>query len=164
MRRLLSTGVAAVVLSAALAGCSTGSPEATLAADSNDVVSAANSGDAAALRTAAGRMLEEIRKQNDAGDLTTAKASTLQVLLNRIIANAGDLEPSASPSPSPSESPSPSPSPSPESPSPSPSESPSPEPPSPSPSPSPASVPSVLSPQPLAPQADHASARPSPSS
>ena len=148
MRRRVAAGLAAVALSAALAGCSTSSPEADLQSSSNDVVSAANAGDAPALRGAANRMLAEIQKQNDAGDLTTAKAHTLQVLLNRILANAGDLEPTESPSPSPSPAESPSPEPSP-SPSPAPSPSPSVEP-SPQPSeapPSPEVVPSVLSPQ-----------------
>ena len=163
MRRALACGLVAVVLSAGLAGCASGSPKAELQSRSNDVVAAANAGDAAALRTAAGRMLEEIKKQNDAGDLTSSRARAMQVLLTRILANAGDLEPVESPSPEPSpESPSPEPSPSP-----SPAESPSAEPsPEPSPSqgpPSPDVVPSVLSPAPLAPQAGQASAQPSPS-
>jgi hypothetical protein len=136
----------------ALTSCSTSSPEADLQSRSNDVVASANAGDAPALRGAANRMLAEIKKQNDAGDLTTAKARALQVLLARIIANAGDLEPTESPSPSPSAEPSPSPSPEPSPSEESPSPSPSPEP---SPSeepPSPEVVPSVLSPQPIAPQ------------
>jgi hypothetical protein len=136
-------GVAAALL---LTGCAASSPKAELQSKSNDVVSAANAGDAAALRTAVGRMQEEIAKQNDAGDLTTTKARSLQAVLTRILANADQLEATESPAPSPSpEQPSPEPSRSP-----SPVESPSPQP-SPSPSPAespPAVVPSLLSPQP----------------
>lgn len=156
MRRRLTAGLTAAVLSMALTGCAKSSPEAELQSRSNDVVASANAGDAPALRGAANRMLAEIKTQHDAGDLTTTKARALQVLLARIIANAGDLEPTESPSPSPSAEPSPSPSPEP-SPSESPSPEPSPEPSPPAESPSPEVVPSVLSPQPVAPQAGNPS-------
>lgn len=162
MRRQLAAGLVGIVLSGVLAGCSSGSPEAELQSRSNDVVSAANAGDASALRTAASRMLEEIKKQNDAGDLTTSKANRLRVLLTRLVANAGDLEPTESPSPEPSpsiESPSPEPSPSP-SPAESPSSAPSPEP---SPPPSPDVVPSVLTSPAVVQQPARASSEPSPS-
>ena len=162
MRRLLASAATAVVLSSVLTGCASSSPEAELQSRSNDVVAAANAGDATALRTAAGRMLEEIKKQNNAGDLTTSKARTLQVLLARISANAGDLEAAEEPSPEPStEEPSPVESPSPEpSPEPSPSEEPSPEPSPVEEPPSPEPVPSLLSPAPL--QAGQTSPQPSP--
>jgi hypothetical protein len=160
VRRQLAAGLTAVALAVAVSGCSTSSPKADLQSRSNDVVAAANAGDAPAVRGAANRMLTEIQKQHDAGDLSTTKAHALQVLLERIVVNAGDLEPTESPSPEPSPSESPSPEPSP---SPSPAASPSPEPsPPPSPSqapPSPDVVPSVLSPQPIAPQAGQPSSQ-----
>ena len=126
MRRV----AAACALAIALAGCSQqSSPEAELQELANDVVEAANAGDAAALRTAGGRLLDEVQAQSANGDIPSTKADTLRVLTTRILANAGLLEETdvPSPSPSPSRSPSPSPSPSPE-PSPSPSPEPEPEP------------------------------------
>ena len=135
MRRALAAAAAAV----ALAGCTQqSSPEAELQELSNDVVEAANAGDAAALRTAGGRLLDEVRQQSANGDIPSTKADALRVLTTRILANAGLLEESEQPSPSPSATPSPSPSPKPSpSPEPSPSPSPSPEP-EPSEEPSPA--------------------------
>jgi hypothetical protein len=124
--------VAVLALSLALSGCAKASPEAELQTRVNDLVSAANAGDAAAVRTAGGRLLEEIRAQSSAGDITTVKADRLGIYVRRIMANAGLLEQSDEPSPSAAPSAEPSPSPSPE---PSPTEAPSP-----SPEPSPAEV------------------------
>jgi hypothetical protein len=124
---------AVVALSLVLSGCAKASPEADLQTKVNDLVSAANAGDAAAVRTAGGRLLEEIRSQSAAGDITTVKADRLGIYVRRIMANAGLLEQSDEPSPSASPSAEPSPSPSPE---PSPTEAPSP-----SPQPSPTEAP-----------------------
>ena len=121
MRRL-AVGLA---VSLALAGCAKASPEADLQEKANDVVSAANAGDAAGVRTAGGRLIEELQRQSAAGDISATKAQAIRTLTTKIIAEARLLEQSDEPSPSPSPSAEPSPSPSPE---PSPTEAPSPSP------------------------------------
>ena len=135
----------AVVACLALTSCAQASPEAELQKKANDVVEAANAGDAAALRTAAGHMLEEVQQQSADADITSTKAQALRATLASILTKAALLDEQPSPSPS-AESPSPAPSPSAESPSPSPSPSPEPSPPPPSsepPPPSPDVLPSV---------------------
>ena len=130
MRRALA---ALVLVPLLLTGCSEKrSPEAELQAGVNDLVSAANAQDPAAVRTAGSRLLATINAQKNNGDIPLSKAKTLQTLTSRVMANANSLEPAASPVPvvSPSEAPSPvreSPEPSPE-PSPSEEEDESPEP------------------------------------
>lgn len=139
MRRLL----AALTLCSALAACSSSSsPAADLQSKMNDVVTAANNKDAAALRTAVGVFVEEVNVQSQSGDITTTKAQDLKTVADRVLADASLLE-AASPAPSPTSEPSPTQAPSPP-PSPSPRYSP---PPQPSPSaapPSPVVVPSVV--------------------
>ena len=150
MRRV--AGVLA--LSLVLAGCAKASPEADLQTKANDVVSAANAGDAAGVREAGGRLIEEVQQQSAAGDISATKAQAIRVLVNKIITEARLLEQSDEPSPSPSsENPSPSPEPSPtEAPSPSPSPEPAPTeaPPSQEPPPSIAVSPLAVAPQPTA--------------
>ncbi|MCU1674124.1 MAG: hypothetical protein JWN77_2237 [Frankiales bacterium] len=137
MRRPLA---ALVLVPLLLAGCAEKrSPEAELQVGANDLVSAANAKDPAAVRTAGSRLLATINAQKNNGDIPLSKAKTLQTLTSRVMANANSLEPEASPvpvtspSPAPSpvrESPEPSPEPSPTeaeaSPEPSPTEAPSP--------------------------------------
>ena len=130
MRRL-AVGLA---LSLLLTGCAQASPEADLQTKVNDLVSAANAGDASGVRTAGGLLLQEVQQQSAAGDITTTKAQAIRRLVERIISNAGLLDAADEPTPSPS-SEQPSPTPSPE---PSPTEAPSP---SPSPEPSPTEAP-----------------------
>ena len=149
MRRV----AAVLALSLVLAGCAQASPAADLQTKANDVVSAANAGDAAGVREAGGRLIEEVQQQSAAGDISATKAQAIRVLVTKIMAEARLLESTDEPSPSPSS----------EEPSPSPSAEPSPtEAPSPSPSPEPAPtegppseepVPSVgVSPLAIAPQ------------
>ena len=111
MRRL----AVAAALCLVLAACSAeGSPQAELQTRLNDLVSAANAGDAAAVRTAGGRLLEEIQKQSANADIPSTKAQRMRELTTRVMSNAGLLEPADEPSPSPTRSePSPEPSPSP---------------------------------------------------
>ncbi|MCA1713166.1 MAG: hypothetical protein LC789_16615 [Actinobacteria bacterium] len=116
MRRTL---VALVIAPLLLVGCSAGrSPEAELQAGVNDLVSAANAKDPAAVRTAGSRLLATINAQKNNGDIPLSKAKALQTLTSRVMANANSLEPAASPVPvAPSAAPSPvreSPEPSPE--------------------------------------------------
>ena len=150
MRRV--AGVLA--LSLVLAGCAKASPEADLQTKANDVVSAANAGDAAGVREAGGRLIEEVQQQSAAGDISATKAQAIRLLVTNIITEARLLEQSDEPSPSPSsEKPSPSPEPSPtEAPSPSPSPEPAPTeaPPSQEPPPSIAVSPLAVAPQPTA--------------
>ena len=139
MRRV--AGVLA--LSLVLAGCAKASPEADLQTKANDVVSAANAGDAAGVRTAGGRLIEEVQQQSAAGDISATKAQAIRVLVTKIMAEARLLEQSNEPTPSPSsQEPSPTPSPSAE---PSPTEAPSP---SPSPEPAPTEAPPSQEPPP----------------
>jgi hypothetical protein len=123
---------AAVALSLVLSGCtSSDSAEARLQELVNDVVSAANDGDASGVRSTGDRLLGEIAQQRANHDIPLAKAQTLRTLTTRIMKNAPLLEESAEPSSEPTvESPTPTPSPSPasESPSPEPSLEPSAEP------------------------------------
>lgn len=146
MRRLAALGMLLLVLS----GCSgTGSPKADLQTKVNDLVTAANGGNAADVRTAADLLLREIQAQSASATLTTTRAQALQNLVGRILVEAGLLEPVASPAPAPSTaapSPTPTHTPSP-TPTPTPSPSPTPLPPAPStppPSPGPVVVPSVV--------------------
>jgi hypothetical protein len=139
MRRLLAGLVLVPLL---LVGCSSkSSPEAELAAGVNDLVTAANAHDPAAVRTAGSRLLTTINAQKNNGDIPLSKAKTLQTLTSRVMANAGSLEPAASPLPV--SSPSAAPSPVRESPEPSPEPSPTEEAPSPEPSPT-AAAPSPI--------------------
>jgi outer membrane biosynthesis protein TonB len=143
--------VAAVLsLSLVLAGCAKASPEADLQSKANDVVSAANAGDAAGVRTAGGLLLQEVQQQSAAGDISATKAQAIRTLVTKIMANARLLEQADEPSPSPSsEAPSPTPSPEPsptEAPSPSPEPSPTEAPPSPDPIPSVAVSPVAVAP------------------
>lgn len=105
----------ALVLSLLLTGCAAGTPRDRLQERANAVVEAANAGDAAALRTAAGLLLREVDRQEGQADLAADTAQALRVLANRILANAGLLEaapPSAPPAPAPpSAAPAPSPEP-----------------------------------------------------
>ena len=152
MRRV----VGVLALSLVLAGCAKASPEADLQTKANDVVSAANAGDAAGVREAGGRLIEEVQQQSAAGDISATKAQAIRVLVTKIITEARLLEQGDEPSPSPSsEQPSPSPSPEPsptEAPSPSPSPEPAPTeaPPSQEPPPSIAVSPLAVAPQPTA--------------
>lgn len=147
MRRL----AAVLALSLVLAGCAKASPEADLQTKANDVVSAANAGDAAGVRTAGGRLIEEVQQQSAAGDISATKAQAIRVLVTKIMAEARLLEQADEPTPSPSsEKPSPTPSPEPsptEAPSPSPSAEPVPSEAPPSPDPAPSIVVSPLAPQ-----------------
>lgn len=121
MRRTL---VALVIAPLLLVGCSASrSPEAELQAGVNDLVSAANAKDPAAVRTAGSRLLATINAQKNNGDIPLSKAKALQSLTSRVMANANSLEPVASPVPVPVP-PSPAPSPVRESPAPSPEPSP----------------------------------------
>jgi hypothetical protein len=137
MRRL----AAVLTVSLALAGCAKASPEAELQSKANDVVSAANAGDAAGVREAGGRLLQELQQQSAAGDISATKAQAIRVLVIKITAEARLLEQTDEPTPSPS-SEEPSPTPSPE---PSPTEAPSP---SPSPEPAPTEAPPSQEPPP----------------
>lgn len=135
MRRALVGLVLAPLL---LAGCSAKtSPEAELQAGVNDLVSAANDHDPAAVRSAGSRLLQTITEQSNNADIPLSKAKALRTLTSRIMANADLLEPAASPAPS---APSPAPSPVRESPEPSPEPSPTEEPED-SPEPSPTQAP-----------------------
>ncbi len=111
MRRLIT----AVAVAALLTGCASASPQATLQSRANAVVRAANAGDAAALRTAAALLLQEVNTQDAQADLPASKAAALRTLVNRVLANAGLLDqPEPSPTPSATESsPTPTPSPTP---------------------------------------------------
>jgi hypothetical protein len=99
----------------------------------NAITSAANSGDAAGVRTAVGLFEQEVASQSQNADLTSTQAQTLREMAERVLADASVLEQtspspapsSAAPSPSPTQAPSPTP---PPSPSPQPTQSPSPEP------------------------------------
>ena len=149
MRRQAAVGVLLLVLS----GCAgTGSPKADLQTKVNDLVSAANGGNAADTRTAADLLLREIQSQSANATLTATRAETLTKLTSRILAEAGVLEPVASKAPEPSLAPPPTLTPTPSrTPPPSPSPTPTPVAPAPStplPSPSSAVVPSVVVPAP----------------
>jgi hypothetical protein len=129
VRRFLAAAAVCVVL----AGCSSSSPKADLQTKMNAITNAANSGDAAGLRTAVGLFEQEVASQSQNADLTSTQAQTLRVLADRVLADASVLDQtspspapsSAAPSPSPTEAPSPTP---PPSPSPEPTRSPSPDP------------------------------------
>jgi hypothetical protein len=131
-RRLL---VAGPLLALVLTGCSSPTdPDAELRAGVNDVISAANDGKTAGLRSEADALLRTISRLGGSGELSAGREAELRTLVLAILGKAGQLDPSPSPAPSPPPSPSRPPSPSP-SPSPSPPRSPSPPPP-PSPAPS----------------------------
>lgn len=119
------------VLALGLTGCSS-DPETRLRGDTEDVIGAANDGDAGALRGAAQELLSTIKELGATGQLPAARETDLIALTLAVLEDAGQLEAEPTPSPAPttpapSRSPSPSPSPSPSRPSPSPSPSPSPE-------------------------------------
>ena len=100
-----------------LTSCSTASsPRADLQTKANDLVTAANGGDATGVRTAADLLLREIQAQGTTGALTPARVRRLHDLTSRILAEAALLEPRSSPAPSttpPSPTPSPTPPPTP---------------------------------------------------
>jgi hypothetical protein len=92
---------AVVLLCVALSGCSSsGSPAADLQTKLNAVITAGNSKDAAALRTAVDAFLQEVAAQSQNGDITATKADALRTVADRVLVEAGQLEPSASPLPS----------------------------------------------------------------
>ena len=106
------------VLALALAGCANDS-EATLRAGVVDLIAAANSNDAAGVRTEAEDLLGVLREQRARGETTPERNAELNALVRAILDNADvlDVRPSPSPqapSPSPSPSPEPPPEPSPE--------------------------------------------------
>ena len=98
----------AVALLVGLAGCSASSPEARLQSKMNEIASAANAQNSAALRNAVQDFLQEVQAQSANADITSTKADNLRNVANQLLRDAGTLD-QASPSPTPAESPSPSP-------------------------------------------------------
>jgi outer membrane biosynthesis protein TonB len=138
MRRRAALLVAVTATAAVVSGCASGSPGEisaaairVLAPAVQDVRDAAASGSYSQLRQAIDDLKRLVRQEQDAGDVSAARATAIEDAADVLLQDARALKPTPSPTTS---SPTPSPTPTSESPSPTPSPTPTSQSPTPSPS------------------------------